>query len=165
MCPGRLRGRGWRTWPRVGGLTRVSHTAYQHGLNALLHVGPLGDVPGVSKLVAVRFLEPVDREDVTTMGLRWEATGAAAGLFPVLDANITLTPDGGHHTRLAFTGAHRALLGSLGAGLDRAILHHVAMATIRALLADAAAALTSPVTAAEGHTAPALRADLATGDS
>ena len=44
-----------------GGLSRVSHSAYQRGLKGVIRVGPLGDVPGVSKLVAVRFLEPLDR--------------------------------------------------------------------------------------------------------
>ena len=146
-----------------GGLSRVSHSAYQRGLKGVIRVGPLGDVPGVSKLVAVRFLEPLDRGDVTTMGLRWEATGAAAGLFPVLDANITLTPDGDRRTLLAFTGPYRAPLGRLGAGLDKTILHRVATATIRTLLEDVASALTSPATAEEGHAAPARRPDLATG--
>ncbi len=148
-----------------GGLTRVSHTAYQHGLTGLMRVGPLGDLPGASKLVAVRFLEPVERGGVTTMGLRWEATGHAAGLFPVLDANITLTPDGDHRTQMAFTGIYRAPLGRLGAGLDKMILHRMATATIRALLAGVADALTSPATATQGHTPPALRPGHATGDN
>jgi hypothetical protein len=68
----------------------------------------------------VCFLEPVERGGVTTMGLRWEATGPAAGLFPVVDANITLTPDGDRRTQMAFTGTYRAPLGRLGAGLERA---------------------------------------------
>lgn len=147
-----------------GGLARVSHTAYQHGLTALMRVGPLGDLPVASKLVAVRFLEPVDRGEVTTMGLRWEATGPTAGLFPVLDANITLTPDGDDRSQMAFTGTYRAPLGRLGVGLDKAILHRVATATIRALLADVAGALTNSAVAAEGHVAPAVRPDLVTGD-
>jgi hypothetical protein len=126
-----------------GELHRVSHTAYQKGLKALMRVGPLGDLPGTSKLVEVRFVDPVERDGATTTGLRWEATGATAGLFPVLDANITLAPEG-DRTRLSFAGTYRPPLGRLGAGLDKAIMHRVAAATIRVLLADVAGALTTP---------------------
>lgn len=146
-----------------GGLNRASHAAYQRGLDGVIRVGPLGDMPGASKLVKVRFLDPVDHGSTMTVGLRWEAAGAAAGLFPVLDADITLKPEGEHRTHLVFAGSYRAPLGRLGAGLDRAILHRVATATIRALLADVATALTSPATAAEGHAGPVLRPDSAAG--
>ncbi len=109
-----------------GGVRRASDAAYAHGLDALMRVGPFGDGLVVSKLVAVRFLEPVERDSVTTVGLRWEATGPAAGLFPVLDADLTLTPGGGHRAQLALTGTYRAPFGRLGAALDRALLHRVA---------------------------------------
>lgn len=144
-----------------GGLHHASHTAYQKGLKALIRVGPLRDLPGTSKLVQIAFLEPVERDGVTTTGLRWEATGATAGLFPVLDANITLSPEG-DRTRLSFAGTYRPPLGRLGAGLDKAILHRVATATIRALLADMASALTTPAITAD-YPGTALRPDPATG--
>jgi hypothetical protein len=64
-----------------GGLNLASHAAYQHGLDGVIRVGPLGNKPGASKLVGVRFLDPVERDGVMMVGLRWEATGAAAGLF------------------------------------------------------------------------------------
>ncbi|MGE5132332.1 MAG: hypothetical protein ACM32E_05405 [Gemmatimonadota bacterium] len=127
-----------------GGLNQASRSAYDCGLRALIRVGPLGDLPGASKLVDVRFLEPVDRGGVTTVGLRWEATGHAAGLFPVLDADITLAADGDDRTTISFAGAYRAPLGRLGAGLDRAVMHRVADATIGALITDLARALASP---------------------
>ncbi len=127
-----------------GGLSQVSRSAYDCGLRALIRVGPLGDLPGASKLVDVRFLEPVDRGGVTTVGLRWEATGPAAGLFPVLDANITLAADGDDRTTISFAGPYRAPLGRLGSGLDRAVMHCVADATIGALISDLARALTTP---------------------
>jgi len=127
---------------RGDAFSQASHAAYQRGLEAVIRVGPLGDLPGASKLVRVRLLDPVDHGDATTMGMRWEAIGAASSLFPVLDADITLEPDGEDRTRLAMAGTYRAPLGWLGAGLDRAILHRVADATIRALLADICTALT-----------------------
>ena len=85
------------------------------------------------------------------MGLRWEAAGAAGGLFPVLDANITISPAGDGAARLTVAGSYRPPLGRLGAGLDRAIMHRVAAATMRCLLQDVAEALVSPAPA--GHPA------------
>ncbi len=139
-----------------GGVRRASHAAYQHGLDALIRVGPLGDGPVVSKLVAVRFLEPVERDSVTTVGLRWEATGPAAGLFPALDANLTLAPGGEHQAQLALTGTYRAPFGRLGAALDRALLHRVATMTAATLLTELASAITSPAIATQPHPRPAL---------
>ncbi len=149
---------------QVNGLNRASHTAYQDGLEALMRVGPLGDLPGTSKLVEVSFAEPVDRDGVLTTGFRWEATGATAGLFPVLDANISLAPQG-DRTRLAFAGTYRPPLGRLGAGLDQAVLHRVAAATIRALLAGIASSLITPATAASLAVSPRGRVVFVTGSS
>jgi hypothetical protein len=141
------------------GLARPSHAAYQDGFTHLARVGPFGDIPGVSKLVAVRVLDPAYREDTMTVALRWEATGAAGGLFPVLDANISLSPAGDQATRLALSGAYRAPLGRAGAALDKAILNRVAAATIHALLHGIADALTSPAAAGQPaeNTSPGWR--------
>jgi hypothetical protein len=143
----------------ASGLASASQAAYQDGLTHLIRVGPLGDTPGVTKLVAVRALDPVYREDLMTVALRWEATGAAGGLFPVLDANVTLAPAGEHSTRLALTGSYRPPLGRIGAALDKAILNRVAAATIHALLHSIADALTSPAAAgyAAANTSPRWR--------
>ena len=79
--------------------------------------------------------------DVVTLGegtglaLRWEATGPGGGLFPALDADIWLTPAGGHSARLSLAGVYRPPLAGLGAGLDKAVFHRVADATVRSLLA------------------------------
>ena len=70
--------------------------------------------------------------------LRWESTGPGGRLFPALDADITLTPAGEHATLLGLAGSCRPPPGSLGAGLDRAILHRVAAATIRAFISRVA---------------------------
>jgi hypothetical protein len=69
-------------------LAGVSEAAYGGGLTGLLRVGPAR--PVAAKLVRVRFLDPVYRGDVMTVGLRWEATGPAGSLFPVLDADIAI---------------------------------------------------------------------------
>jgi hypothetical protein len=127
-----------------GGLTVASQDAYETALAGLIRVGPFGDIPGVSKLVRVRYIGPVKREGVTTVWLRWEATGAASGLFPVLDADLMLTAEGPEKSQVVLNGCYRPPFGRLGAGLDRALMHRVASATIRALLHSIAEALASP---------------------
>ncbi len=90
-----------------------------------------------------------------------------APCFPVLDADITISPAGDQTARLALAGCYRPPLGRLGAGLDRAVMHQVAAATTRSLLRNVAAALTSPAPA--GHPAaeagPGLRPALKPGMS
>jgi hypothetical protein len=139
---------------RRGGLSSASKAAHADELSAVVRVGPFGDAAGASKLVRVRYLDPVCRGDVMTLALRWEATGVTGALFPVLDADITLTP-AGHQATLALAGSYRAPLGGLGAGLDKAILNRVATATIRALLRNVADSLVSPGMTAARQAEPA----------
>jgi carbon monoxide dehydrogenase subunit G len=129
---------------RGGLLTRASEGAYGDGLTGLVRVGPLGDAPGMSKLVAVHFLDLLSRGESAVLVLRWEATGPGGRLFPALDADVSLTPAGEQSTRLSLAGAYRPPLAALGAGLDRAIFHRVADATVQSFLARVADALARP---------------------
>jgi hypothetical protein len=122
-------------------LNGLSERVYRGGVEHLLRVGPAGAVPGASRLVRVRFTSPVHRDGEMTVALRWEATGSGGGLFPALDADIQLTDDGGDRTRVTLTGSYRPPLGALGDKLDRMLLRAVALATIKALLTQIAAAL------------------------
>jgi hypothetical protein len=114
-------------------LVRAAEGAYGDGLVGLTRVGPLGGRAGLSKLVDVHVVELVSREDSAVLMVQWEATGPA-GLFPVLDAGITLTPAGQDACRISLAGAYRPPLAALGSGLDRAILHRAARATSRSFL-------------------------------
>ena len=116
-------------------LDSVSQNAYVEGLSGQIRVGPFGPVPGMSKLVAVRLLEPVPHDDVVVLPLRWEATGRMGRLFPVLDANLTLSEGGDGKAVLRFTGVYRPPLAALGGELDQIVLHRVATATVKSLLA------------------------------
>ena len=123
---------GWpvlRTWLTGG------------GIDQLVRVGPFGDMPGVSRLVRVQFVDPVYRDGAMTVGVRWEAAGAAGGLFPVLDANIRLSGDDRQSSRVVLTACYRLPLGTIGAGLDRLVLHKVAAATIKMFVAGVAGVL------------------------
>jgi carbon monoxide dehydrogenase subunit G len=128
-------------------LLTASRHAYGAGLTSI-RVGPMGVAPGLSKLVEVQYRELVTRPDSAVLTLRWEASGASGGLFPALDADITLTPDGEQATVLRLDGAYRPPLGGLGAGLDRALLHRVAVATIADFIGRIAEAVVHPATSA-----------------
>lgn len=143
-------------------LSDASGDAYAEGLAGLVRVGPFGPTPGASKLVRVLLLEPVEREGSLTLSLRWEAAGVMGRLFPVLDANVTLIPDGENASQLGLAGAYRPPFAAVGQGLDRVLLHRAASATVRSLLrrmaetiapGGAAAADASP---AENGTAPVV---------
>jgi hypothetical protein len=127
-----------------GSLVSASREAYGEGLTGVIRVGPLGAAPGLSRLVKVCFRELVTRDDSAVLTLRWEAIGPGGGLFPALDADITLTPAGAQATLLTLAGAYRPPLGALGTGFDRAILRRVATATIRALIDRVADAIAHP---------------------
>ena len=135
---------------RGGALAGASHAAYDAGIAAVIRVGPLGHVRSTGKLVRVSFLDPADRDGFLQVGLRWEATGIAGDLFPVLDGDFTLTPAGPGAARLALAGVYRPPLGWLGARLDAALLHKVADATFSALLRSVADTLTGPAPAPRG---------------
>ena len=82
----------------------------------------------------VRSLQPSESTDRVTAGLRWEASGPSAGLFPVLDADVTLAADGRVGSRLALAGVYRVPFVDLSADPDAAVTGRVAETTIRALL-------------------------------
>jgi hypothetical protein len=128
----------------TGGLAVVAQDSYEGVITRLLRVGPAGDVPGLSKLVRVRFVGPVERGGAMTIWLHWEATGLAGGLFPTLNADLILMAKGQEKTQLMLNGHYQPPLGRLGADLDRAVMHHVASATARALLHNVADALAEP---------------------
>jgi hypothetical protein len=119
--------------------TASRQTYLEHGV-ALLAVGP---ARGLSRLVQVRMRGLISRGDTSVLQLRWEAAGATGNLFPVLDADLTLRP-AGELAVLRLDGTYRPPLGAVGATLDRALLHHVAHATIRAFVRQIAGALTNP---------------------
>jgi hypothetical protein len=120
------------------GLLSASDAAWGEGI---ARIGPVGAVPGLSKLVQVHVSEPVQRGAVTVFSLRWEAIGAGERLFPVLDADITMMPDGDEATLVGLQGVYRPPAGAAGTILDRAILHRIAAATIRSFLGRIGAAI------------------------
>ena len=135
-----------------GWLAGASVDAYAEGGRGLARVGPAGSVPGLSRLVEVRFRDLVAHEGSAVMTLRWEAAGAGGALFPVLDADLRLapreeSPHGEPATTVAVVGVYRPPLGALGAALDRAGLRLVAVATVREFVNRVGEAVADPAEA------------------
>ena len=132
----------------IGGglLAGASAQAFSDGITGLAGAGPLGSALGLSRLCQV-FQDLKASGDSARLALRWEVTGPG-GLFPALDADVTLIPAGKHSTTLALTGVYRTPLGTVGAELDWVIWHGVATATIQAFLRLLAEALAGPAGAA-----------------
>jgi hypothetical protein len=96
-------------------LDHLSRDAYTDGLVGEVRVGPFGSVPGMSKLVRVSLLDPVPRDDMVLVPIRWEATGRMGGLFPLLDANLIVGTDDMGRTVLRITGSYRPPLRRIAA--------------------------------------------------
>ena len=137
---------------RGNALENASRSAYDDGLTVLISVGP---APGLTRLVRAQFRDLVIRGNTAVLTIRWEATGIGAGLFPVLDADITLTPGSDNATLLRLEGIYRPPLGAAGAMLDRAVMNRVASATVRSLLRQISAELAGPHTSTGTDFAPA----------
>lgn len=119
-------------------LLSPSEDAYDRGTAGLARVG----IPALSKLVRVQIRNLASTDESVGLAIRWEATGPGGGLFPVLDADIRLADAGERAAVLTVTGVYRPPFGALGQALDRAILRHIAVATIRGFVAQVAARLT-----------------------
>ena len=122
----------------------ASDHAYGEEIAGLARIGPRGPVPGMSRLAEIRFQSLTAHDGSAGLALRWEARGPGGRLFPVLDADLTLTSAGENTALLTLAGAYRPPLGSPGAELDRLVLHRVAAATVRNFLERVATALAHP---------------------
>ena len=142
---------------RGGWLAGASGDAYGEWGRGLARVGPLSSAPGLSRLVDVRFRPVAMRERSAVLAVRWEASGPGGGLFPVLDADITLTPRGASGTLLALTGAYRPPLGVIGAALDRVVLRRVATATVQGFVDRIGQAVADPAGAIAPEAAGEVR--------
>ncbi len=137
---------GLRAIASEGWLTGVSAEVYDSsvaGVSGLVRVGPSEGARWMSKLVRVYVRDVVAHDDKAVLTLRWEATGPGGGLFPALDADITLVQTGAATCLLTLDGAYRPPFGAIGAGLDRIALSRVAAPTAKTLLRRIADSITS----------------------
>jgi hypothetical protein len=119
---------------------QVAEAAYDEGEELLSRVGPFGPVPGLSKAVSVHVGKVRDRGEGFVVPLRWSATGPTE-LFPVMEADLEISPLGEDESQMRLSGSYDPPLGSVGRQLDRLLLHQLAEATVRAFLSQLVAAL------------------------
>ena len=117
-------------------LLRTSQVAYDHGIELTARIG----AAGVSKLVQIQ-VAPLAGSVGPGLAIRWQATGPGGLLFPVLDADIRLSPADYQVTLLALTGTYRPPLGSIGEVLDQALLRRAAAASVRNFISQLGAAI------------------------
>ena len=134
-----------------GLLRSASEDAYGAGITGLARVG----TPGLYKVVQVHVRQLAESGGQARLAIRWEASGPAGGMFPVLDADVTLMPAEDQTALLGLTGVYRPPLGQLGSAIDRAALHRVAAATIRNFLGRLATSISS-ASVSEAGTSAAL---------
>lgn len=77
-------------------LFSVCEAAHADGMTALAASGPPDPGRGISGLAVVHARDQAGHGGAAGLALRWEAIGPDGELFPALDADLTLSPDGDH---------------------------------------------------------------------
>ena len=129
---------------RGGWLLTASRKAYREGVNGLTDRGLLDSGRGMSRLVAVYCRGLVVRPALAHLAIRWVAAGPGGGLYPALDADLTLAPAGKGAAILTLAAVYRLSPGNHGNDLDRATLRPIADVTIRAFINRIAEAMAIP---------------------
>jgi hypothetical protein len=94
-----------------GVLTRVSADAYAAGAP-----------PGVPWLARSRFRDLITGPGRAVLAVRWETGDHYGEPFPVLDADLTLTPAGPRAALLELSGVYRSDPGEDGPGMGAVVL-------------------------------------------
>jgi hypothetical protein len=128
-------------------LDEAATLAVDKGNELAMRVGPTRGATMPTKAVMVRTLEPRRSVGSLVVPIRWEAIGRTGRWFPALDANLALTAVGDVTSLLSIVGRYDPPFGLVGRGLDRALLHRVADATMTSLLTSLVAELKSAAAA------------------
>lgn len=123
-----------------GVLLGAAEHAYATGIAAVMKAGL---VAGMPQLAAVEPMAVTETAGCARLGLRWGTMGPGGALFPVLDADLTLSPASDTTTLLALAGVYR-LPDPAGAELEPGIVRSVAAETIGSFLTRLACAVTHP---------------------
>ena len=88
-------------WIGGGALDAAAMMAIGEGQFQLIRAG----MAGMTKQVTIRALAPRYGPDRVVVPMEWVATGAAGGMFPILEANLGLYAIGDELTELVVTGS------------------------------------------------------------
>jgi hypothetical protein len=114
-------------------LAPLANSAEVEGETLLVRLGPDWGRGWITREVRVRIRGTRYRGESNVISLTWE-DAQRPGLFPVLDGDLELSPLGADTCRLTLSATYTPPLGTLGADLDRALLHRVAQSTMRSFL-------------------------------
>jgi hypothetical protein len=126
----------------TGPLTCAHERAYGEAITGLADAA--GSAAGASQLAGVGPGDVGEARGMARLPVRSETTSGDGGLFPALDADLTLAPAGEKNTVFALTGIFRLPPGVVDAGVDREMVCWFAAAAIRVFLARLASALIHP---------------------
>jgi hypothetical protein len=116
---------------------------------AQLHVNIGGIEVGTDITVAVGRIEESDGKTelsrVTTIPVEWKAA-ARPGLFPLMNAELSVYPLTATETQLDFLGRYEPPLGVFGDAVNAVVGHKVAEASVHRFVADVANYLRSTLT-------------------
>lgn len=87
------------------------------------------------KLVDGTGMHPALHVPMTRVHLTWKATHAA-GLFPAMDAELSVYPLSATETQLDLLGRYQPPLGAVGGAVDAVLMHRVAEASVHRFLRD-----------------------------
>lgn len=131
-------------------LVPLAAAAISEGEALRLRIGPLIAFPTLGKTVTLQVGEPLRRDEVTVVPLTWRAT-TAPGLFPMMSADLEISPLDAELTQLTLRGRYEPPLGAVGRRLDRLLMHRIAEASVRSFLCQLVATLTATDTCAAVH--------------
>jgi len=123
-------------------LVRAAEDAYGAGITGLVAgTAPADSAPGAARLAEVRVRDQSGPRNPAAFIMRWTAIGLTGGVFPALDADLTLVPAEAKATLLRLAGVYRPPPAALAAGLGAAPVSRAAAATVQAFLAQVAIVL------------------------
>jgi hypothetical protein len=113
-------------------LPGLASIAKERGDTLLAEVG-FGSHVRIDRQVTIQIGPPTHLGTTVVIPLAWTPVHAA-GLLPSLDADLEIASLGTDRTQLAINARYEPPLGMMGRGVDRAILHRVAEATLKDFL-------------------------------
>jgi hypothetical protein len=124
-------------------LGTLADLAYREGEELRSRVGPGSG--NLAKEVRLDIGSPEIHRTGLIYPVSWSAVGAEM-LFPRLNAELAISHNGVHRTRLILDGTYEPPLGQLGKVVDRILLRRIAESTVKAWVDRLAASLIA------GHT-------------
>lgn len=116
----------------VDHLRRCAIAARRHGEELRVRIGQGGSSPDREVVLDLGAPMPISGGWIHPIG--WKEVGADGALLPTLEGDLTTASLGGGTTQVSLQGRYRPLFAGLAGVFDRALLHRVALSTVRDFL-------------------------------